>query len=365
LIRTGYSFRKAAGHIDEVLSKLVEDGEQYAPIADTASTFGWYRWKKAAEKKGLIPVFGVELMVTTDRQESKPRSDGWVFLAKDDITPVNDLVTLATGQFRYQPLLSVSQAMTADCFRIIGPNPYFLLDPEYEWVVGDENLFIQLSPATNKIALKEALRRDIKPIAMSCNRYPREEDEGYYEVLVGRNASLQTYPQHIMDEESWYDYMLGEGFSEEVLRQALANKDFVLSSCKAELRKASLPVVEWPKTIRQLCEEGAVRLKCDIDDPVYRERLEFEIAMIENKGFQDYFQIVADLVSWARERMSVGPARGSSCGSLVCYLVGITTVDPIPYGLLFARFLDFQRGGWFARKEVEEACKRFVENNKL
>jgi DNA polymerase III alpha subunit len=92
-----------------------------------------------------------------------------------------------------------------------------------------------------------------------------------------------------------------------------------------------------------MCVAGAKAKNVALTDPVYRERLARELAMIAEKKFEDYFYIVAELVNWAKERMIVGPARGSSCGSLVCYLLNITAVDPIPFGLLFERFIDITR----------------------
>ena len=71
--------------------------------------------------------------------------------------------------------------------------------------------------------------------------------------------------------------------------------------------------------------------------------MEYELKLIEEKDFVDYFIIIEDLVSFAKTKMLVGPARGSSCGSLVCYLLGITTIDPIKYDLIFERFIDVNR----------------------
>ncbi len=75
----------------------------------------------------------------------------------------------------------------------------------------------------------------------------------------------------------------------------------------------------------------------------YKSRLKRELDLINEKDFEDYFFVVADLVSYCKKSMLVGPARGSSCGSLVCYLLGITDIDPIPYDLLFERFIDINR----------------------
>jgi DNA-directed DNA polymerase III PolC len=81
----------------------------------------------------------------------------------------------------------------------------------------------------------------------------------------------------------------------------------------------------------------------DLDDPIYAARFERELKLIEEKGYSDYFFIVHDLVKYAKKHMIVGPGRGSAAGSLICYLTGITTIDPIPFGLLFERFIDISR----------------------
>jgi DNA-directed DNA polymerase III PolC len=182
-----------------------------------------------------------------------------------------------------------------------------------------------------------------KFIAVTENRYPRKEDAGFYEVLCGRNASLQTYEQHILSDDEWRRSIRHLNLPERIAEEALNNRQFVMENSTATLQKASLPIVKWPKTIRQLCEEGAVNLNCDLTDPVYKERLDRELDMISAKGFDDYMQIIADLMTFARGRMRCGPGRGSSAGSLVCYLTGITTIDPIFHDTIFERFIDVTR----------------------
>jgi DNA polymerase III alpha subunit len=75
----------------------------------------------------------------------------------------------------------------------------------------------------------------------------------------------------------------------------------------------------------------------------YEARMDRELEAIASKGFDSYFFVVADMIAWAKQRMLVGPGRGSSAGSLVCYLLGITEVDPLPFKLLFERFIDLTR----------------------
>jgi DNA polymerase III alpha subunit len=110
------------------------------------------------------------------------------------------------------------------------------------------------------------------------------------------------------------------------------------------LPKASLPHPERKATLREMCLHGAEERGLKVlGDEVYEARLNRELALIEEKDYTDYFYIVSDLCKWAKKNMVVGPARGSSCGSLVCYLLDITDIDPIPYGLIFERFIDVNR----------------------
>ena len=349
-IRSGFSFREAAGSIDDVLSRLVEIGMKEAPITDRASTFGFYRWDKAARKAGLRPIFGVELAVTRSINEKKPAYDHVTFVAKDSVAPLNRLVETATTQFRYRPLLDESQAFGAEgVVRILGHRAWL---PDLE---PSEDTYLALGPSTPTGLARIAVERGFPMIATSDNRYPRAEDRGFYEVLTGRNAETQTYPQHILSEDEWERSVRKHFITPVQIADALQAADAVRRGSTAVLTQAKLLAPTRPATLREMCVAGAAELGVDLADPVYAARLDRELGLIADKAFEDYFYIVADLCQFARSRMIVGPARGSSCGSLVCYLLKITTIDPIPFGLIFERFIDINRGGWFIDKETERA----------
>ena len=96
------------------------------------------------------------------------------------------------------------------------------------------------------------------------------------------------------------------------------------------------------KTVKDLCEKSLVEM--GLDNETYRERLQEELKVIADKNFASYFLVVGDMVGWAKENnILVGPGRGSAAGSLVCYLMGITEVDPIKFDLLFFRFINPER----------------------
>lgn len=339
-VRTGYSFRAAAGKIDKVLDRLQALGHNVAPITDRASTFGFYRWKKAAEERGMKPVFGVELAVTSSINAKKPSVDYWTFIARHDVESINKLVTLATTQFRYQPLLTLDQALSAKgVFKMTGHRP-----PMEFWdAAPQEDIAVGLMPSTGVAVVKRAIASGWAFAASSDNRFPCVENKGFYEVLTGRNAEDQTYPQHILSHDEWLASIAHLELPEQRLVSAGRWSANALEQSNATLLKSSLPKFKVIKTLEQLCKDGAERLKCDLKNAEYAARLKRELDLIHEKGYEDYFYIVADICIWARSRMLVGPARGSSCGSLVCYLLGITTVDPIPFGLIFERFVDINR----------------------
>ena len=319
MIKTSNSFRQAYGSPDKIIPILKKYGYNIAPIADISSTFGFVKWRDECNKHDLKPVFGVSLYVTENIHAKKPVTDLWSFYAIDEIASVNELLNLATKQFRYTPLLSYEQAQGAQgVIKVAGHRSSLnLMKP-------DTGLFIGVSDACSKGYLKQVTDGGFATVRGSNQRYPLPEDKQVWEVACGHNARGQSYPQHI---ESNLDF-------------------WFLEHCNAELKQASMLVPHKPMSLSDMCLAGAYERKIDIENSVYRERLDFELQTIADKKFEDYFFIVADLIQWAKKEMLVGPGRGSSAGSLVCYCLGITDVDPIKYDLLFSRFLDPNRTDW-------------------
>jgi DNA polymerase III alpha subunit len=348
-VRTGYSFRHAVGRLEEVAERLKTIGYPVLPISDRASTFGYVRWMKLAKKMELRPIFGVELGVAAMQAESeasvtakRPIIDHWTFFAIDSLRPINDLIELATEQFRYEPLLSYVQAMRATgVIKIAGSRS------RLDEMTPQSDLFVSLSPSSNVGYIRQAVEKGFPLIACSDNRYPTKQDVGLYEMICydlkdGKRLSRhQSFPQYILSREQWEDATLA--IPAELRAEAWSNFETACERSRATLGAAQLIKPERPMTMRAMCEAGAAKLGIDLSDEVYSSRLERELRLIEEKGFADYFYIIADVVQWARQKMWVGPARGSSCGSLVCYLAEITTIDPIKFGLIFERFIDINR----------------------
>jgi DNA polymerase-3 subunit alpha len=128
-----------------------------------------------------------------------------------------------------------------------------------------------------------------------------------------------------------------------------------------------VPKTDADERLRELAEKGLERLQ-KASDPIYMERLDEELGIIAKKNFASYFLVVGDMINWAKENnIMVGPGRGSAAGSLVCYTLGITDVDPIKYDLLFFRFINEERNDFpdidtdfedRRRKEVKDYLKK-------
>ncbi len=344
-LRTGYSFRRAVGGVEEILEVLSLKAGDIVPITDTASSYGWVAFDKAVRSIGAKPAFGVELAVSPDPGEKRPRFDHWTFFPRgQSLRPLNSLVELATSQFRYQPLLRIEQALAATeaLSVVIGSRTP---PAQFKGCSGTKGLYCAAAPSVRSKGFHSAINALGIPWAASGeNFFPRPQDRGFYEVVCGRGATQQTYAQHILASDEDWAGAVGQFFTESEKEEALANsRDILRKGSRAQILKAALPSVPVEKSLEEICIEGARDLGLNIQSGEYARRFQREIRLIREKGFEGYFQIVTKIVQWARGEMIVGPARGSSCGSLVCYLLRITTVDPLKHGLLFERFVDVNR----------------------
>jgi DNA polymerase III alpha subunit len=347
IVRTGYSFKSAIGKLTDVIGRLKELGVSRFAVADTNSTYSFTKLTKLCEGANLNLVYGVELGVSPNPEGKKPSVDKWVFLAKSSLRPLHELVYKGTILPTRDPAITYKCAVEAqDLFKIMGPMT--LLESLDEIAPEPRSdLFLGLSAAVPRALVRRLLDRGHQPVALPNNRYPRAADLELYRITLGSSkpgkgsASTQTYPQHILSDDEWCNEL--SWLPGDVLGQALVNRDKILAECNASIQKAELLVPEKPKTLLDMCQEGALSIGIDLNDQIYSDRLSRELDLIQQKNFEDYFYIVADMMQEARKCMIVGPARGSSGGSLVCYLLGITSVDPIKYDLVFERFIDVTR----------------------
>lgn len=336
-IRTEYSFRLAFGH----LKRSIEACQGSAiGICDRHSTFGHVPFEKVCKKTGKKPLFGVELaFVERPHVQEKQGAQFIRFIAKNNngLRAIYELVTKATSdeQFYYFPRIGVENihALPRDVV-VLASRPVPGLDHSAV------DFRLDLSPATTRQNIEWAKTNGIELIATSDNFYPKLEDQTAYEVCIGQNSDNRTSPMHILNEWEWRLHVRA---SEEDKIEALKNAAALAGECEVTLPQAKLVNPNLGKTLEAMCREGITQRGYKNWTDEYESRLMRELKLIADKGFEDYFFLIADMVQYAKQHMLVGPARGSSCGSLVCYLIGITDVDPIPYELLFERFIDINR----------------------
>ena len=334
--RTEYCFRKSYGPLPAVIAAC---GGDAVGIADSG-TWGHVAFSKACKAVGKKPIFGVEISVVEDATDrTRQPSNTMCFLARNNngLNEIYGLVTKSTSKdnFYYFPRISYSDLfdISDDVIIFSGTHPVWGMMP----LAKKETLYIELNPMSSRKALDFAKAKGFKTVATSDNYYPDVSDKKAYEVLVGRNKTDRTAPMHILNEWSWREAVPWAP------EEALQNTYKIAEMCNASLPTAKMISFQSEKSLRQLCIEGAPYRDIDLNDEVYSKRLDRELEMIASKEFEDYFFVIADMIAYAKKHMLVGPARGSSAGSLVCYLTGITDVDPIEHDLLFERFIDVTR----------------------
>lgn len=320
-VRTEHSFRRAYGPTERVADALAALGTVAAGIVDLhGGTWGHVRWEQSLTKRGIAPLFGAELDV------EEVRAPIWA-LAETEVGALYRLSSL-------DKLTTEDIARAQGVVRFAGGS------------ADDPALFdyIDINPAS-PLSQRRSLalhRRTGRPLVITAdNAYPLPEDADKHYALDG---SEKTTPQHLLN---WEELRAAIGvLSDEEFAAAKGACYEVAERCRARsIPKA--PLIKVDGDLRALAREGqAHRLaagQIESWTAKYEERFEYELGIIIEKAYQSYFLVVADLVGWAKRHMLVGPARGSSAGSLICYLTGITEVDPLKHKLLFERFIDVTR----------------------
>jgi DNA polymerase III alpha subunit len=334
-VRTEYSFGQTFASIDRLIERMKELGCTHAGIVDNASTWGHYDWFHKCLKAGIKPILGIELVVS-DTEDSVQKM--W-FLAKSELG-LRELYKASSLAFRQK--ISTKFGSTP---RLYKTDVLLMSDEIYKFagdIVDGEFLkkcgaYIDISPSSRTLRLiKENLARkfDLEIVYTSDNSYAFECDRKVFEFAS--SAYTKSTPQHLID-----------------LEDTEAAKSIASSS--EDLRMPKATMLRKEGNLEELCRKGiknrAARL---VWDKRYEDRLNYELDLIRQKDFESYFLIVADMVEYAKKHILVGPSRGSAAGSLVCYLSGITEVDPIIHNLYFERFIDTNRGGWKVTKDFME-----------
>lgn len=333
-IRSGYSYKSAYGRWPEIIKRLKEVGADFAAVVDSG-TWGAVRYEQAMVKAELAHGFGMEVQIARfdEAGELTPyKPTAWI------------LATDTKKFFRSTSAVVQSEVFSCDDFeelegviKFAGGAIYDLKDQQFD--------YIDINPSSIVAAAYgvERHRQTGKPMVITC--YNDMPDESYKDFAYSWQVRDSVGHRFIAGEEELWG----------ALRGVLTRAEFDVAVCNTKavaeqlkgLKLAKAPIIHLEGDLIALARAGqAYRLERGhikewTDE--YEARFNEEIKQIQAKDFDSYFLVVADLVAFAKQHMLVGPARGSSAGSLVCYLTGITEVDPLPHKLLFQRFIDISR----------------------
>lgn len=329
-VRTEFSFRKALGSPARLAARAAELGAPGAGCVDVGGgTWAHVRWEKACAAAGIVPLFGAEIV--------QPREDGrrpaaWA-LAAD---------ARAFYRLNSEAHAAVPEGLSHERLAQRGSGVLVfagaaLDDPDtFDYI--DIN---PRSPVSRRRALALHARTN-KPLVVTSDVWlPSADDMNEFLALI--DARMAT-PQWMLTEEELAAAMPdvpADKFA------AAVRGCWEAFERAAAARLSTAPMIRVEGDLRTEVERGrASRLErghlTEWSD-AYEQRLQHELEVIEQKAFESYFLVVSDLVRWAKRRMLVGPARGSSAGSLVCYLLDITEVNPLKHNLIFERFIDVTR----------------------
>lgn len=379
-VHSEYSILDSSCKISKLLDRAEALGMDTIALTDHGVMSGVIKFYRQALRRHIKPIIGCEIYVApgdrTDRSgKAGQRFYHLVLLAENEIGYRNllQIVSCAhTEGFYYRPradkqllrehskgLIALSACESGEVPRLLqaGDREAALrVAREYETIFGKGNFFIEVQnhgtarDAKIRHQLVDLAQEVDIPLVATCDvHYLAEDDRLAHEVLlnVRANKTLNDPDHRVFDGEG-YHFQSGEemeqAFAE--LPEAITNTRLIADRCSLELAfgQSMIPPFELPEGVataneylRSLTYEGAAKRFSSIDDDV-RERLEYELSVIERMDYGTYFLIVWDFVKYSKEHgISVGPGRGSAAGSLVSYCLGITTVDPLKYNLIFER----------------------------
>ena len=382
-VHSEYSLLDGFSDISKLVTRAKEMEMPALALTDHGTMFGVIDFYNKATTAGIKPIIGVEAymaaraMKDRDPQLDK-RSSHLLLLAENEVGYKNLLKIASASQldgFYYFPrvdhdflakhaegLICTSGCMSAEVPRMIQNESLESARNTLDWyyeVFGKDRFFLELQQhdikeldRINKQLLDLGRRYDARFVATNDVHYVDQEDHRYQDIMLAiQTGTLISDPNRMrMTDPSYYlrspDEM-GRLFAE--VPEALSNTLLIADRCNVDLgfKGYHLPEFDVPEDctpesyLRDLCEKGLERRFGErAGDPVYRERLEYELKIIHQMGFDTYFLIVWDLCRYAREQGIWYNARGSAAGSIVAYTLDITIVDPVEHGLIFERFLN-------------------------
>ncbi len=383
---TEYSVLDGQCRIKEILEKCREFDMKSCAITDHGVLFGALEFYKTAKKMGVKPIIGCELYVAkAGRHDRTHRGEEnythFLTLCENETGYFNLCKLSSLGfleGFYYRPrvddelIAKYSEGLIATTSCLAGEVPQLILAGKmdqanaallkYVEIFGKDNFLVELMDhgieeqrRINPILAEMAEKHGLTLIATNDVHYVNKDDNEAHDALlcIQTNAKIEDENRFRFPTDQVYfrsPNEMRELFAE--WPEAVSNTDKIAERCNLDLKLGQhlIPHYEPPAGMDKL-DFMRERVMEGLKDRFGKkpakeliERAEFEMSVIHQMGFTDYFLVVWDLIAYARENgIPVGPGRGSGAGSLVAYCLKITNIDPIRYNLLFERFLNPER----------------------
>ena len=386
-VHTEFSLLDGSNKIKECVSRVKELGMNSVAITDHGVMFGVIDFYRAAKAAGIKPILGCEVYVAPgsrfDKEAVGNNDDRYyhlVLLAENETGYYNLMKIVSRGfteGYYYKPrvdmelleqyhegIIALSACLAGEVQKNILRGMYGEAKAaacRYKDIFGEGNFFLELQDhgmeeqkLVNQSLLRMSQETGIELVATNDIHYTYADDVKPHDILLCIQTGKKLADEDRMRYEGGQYYIKSEEEMRKLFpyaQEAIDNTQKIADRCNVEIvfGEKKLPKYDVPdgftswEYLNKLCYEGLER-RYPGDDPTIRERLEYELSVIKRMGYVDYFLIVWDFIKYARDHgISVGPGRGSAAGSIVSYCLGITSIDPLRYQLLFERFLNPER----------------------
>ena len=385
-VHTEYSLLDGSNKIKEYVARVKELGMNSAAITDHGVMYGVIDFYREARKQGINPILGCEVYVAPNSRFDREVTGGddryyhLVLLAENNEGYENLTKIVSKGfveGYYYKP--RVDKELLRTCHKgiialsacLAGEVPRYLTKGmyeeakdralEYQEIFGKGNYFLELQDhgipdqqLVNQQLMKLSQETGIELVATNDVHYTYADDAKAHDILLCIQTGKKLSDENRMRYEGGQYYVKSEEEMAALFpyaRQALENTQKIADRCSVEIEfgVTKLPKYDVPEGytsweyLQKLCYEGMDQ-RYRIPSQELKDRLAYERDTIRHMGYVDYFLIVWDFIKYAKDHgIAVGPGRGSAAGSIVSYCLGITTIDPIHYQLLFERFLNPER----------------------
>lgn len=387
-LHTQYSLLDGACRIPEILAIAKSHKMDSLAITDHGNMFGAIEFYLEARKAGIKPIIGCEVYVAPKSRLDKSSSgiedaaNHLILLARDESGYQNLIKLVSIGYlegFYYRPridkevlslhaegLIGLSACLKGEVAWLIQQkrfNDALKAAETYQNILGKGNFYLEMQPNSipeqkivNEGLIKISEELGIPLVATNDVHYPtRDKAEAHEALLCIQTQATLDDPRHMRFQTNEFYFRTPEEMKESFKHcpEAIKNTREIAQRCNLELdfTQMHLPKYTPPDGkdkeafLFELCEKGLEEKELK-NNPEAKTRLEHELKIIKHMGFISYFLIVWDFISYAKSQgIPVGPGRGSAAGSLVSFLLGITDLNPLKYGLLFERFLNPERLG--------------------